>query len=579
MRRSAPPVGRLAAVFLLSTCAVAQGRPSQPEGPSGWTAKPLATAKNHMVVAAHPLAVDAGLRMLARGGSAVDAMIATQLVLNLVEPQSSGLGGGAYLLHYDARRRKLTALDGRETAPAGASAALFTRPDGRPMAFLEARVGGRSVGVPGTLRLLEVAHARFGRLPWASLFQPAIELAEKGHPLSARVAKLAASESLTDPAARAWLYGEDGKPLAAATPIRNPEFAKVLRAVAAGGADAFYRGTVARDVVAAVGSQPNAGVLAEADLAGYRVRDVEAVCSPYRAWRVCGVGPSTYGGIGVLQVMGVLQRFDMASVRPGSSQAVHLFSEAGRLAFADRNRYGGDDRFVPVPTRGLTDPGYLAARSQRILPDRSMNRAPAGEPAGVTVALADDTVDEAAGTSHLSIVDGEGNAVSMTSSIESNFGSRRMARGFFLNNELTDFSFLPVEDGRAVANAVAPGKRPRSSMAPVMVFDAEGGALRIVAGSPGGSLIINYVAKALVAMLDWKLDAAAAAALPNFGSRNGPTEIEKDTELEGVASALKAMGHEVRAIDMTSGLHLIRRTGSGWEGGADPRREGMARGR
>jgi len=569
----------VALLLAASTFSLAQFRPSQPEGPSGWTPKPLATASKYMVAAANPLAVDAALRMLERGGSAVDAMIAAQLVLNLVEPQASGLGGGAYLLHYDARRKRLAAYDGRETAPAGASSTLFTRPDGGAMTFLEGRVGGRSVGVPGTARLLEVAHARHGKLPWSALFQPAIELAEKGYPMFPRVARLAADEALTDPQARAWLYGEDGKPRAAGARLTNPELAKVLRAVAAAGADAVYEGAIARDIVAAVRAPPNAGTLTVEDLAGYRVRDVEPVCTPYRAWRICGVGPSTYGGIGVLQVMGALARFDLAGVRPGSSQAVHLLSEAGRLAFADRNRYGGDDRFVPVPTRGLTDPGYLASRSQLIRPDHSMARAQAGEPADVGVALADDPVDEAAGTSHISIVDGEGNAVAMTTTIESNFGSRRTARGFFLNNELTDFNFMPVEEGRAIANAVAPGKRPRSSMAPVMVFDAGDASVRIVAGSAGGRLIINYVAKALVAMLDWNLDAAAAAALPNFGSRNGPTEIEKDTELERVVPALKSMGHEVRAIDMTSGLHLIRRTASGWEGGADPRRDGAARGR
>lgn len=578
-RSPAFPGFLFATLCVASSLALAQPQP-QPQPPSGWTPKKLAHAKQYMIAAAHPLAVDAGVKMLEKGGNAIDAMIATQLVLGLVEPQSSGLGGGAYLLFYEARPRRLLAYDARETAPAAATPSLFTKPDGTPMEFLAGKVGGRSVGVPGTPRLLEVAHARHAKLPWATLFETAIALAERGFPISPRVSKLAGDEGLaSEPAARAYLYGADGKPKPPGTVLRNPEYAKVLRAIAAKGADAFYKGDIASDIVATVRSHPNAGTLAEEDLAGYRVRDVDPVCGPYRAYRVCGVGPSTYGGIAVLQVLGALSRFDLAAVRPGSAQAVHLLSEAERLAFADRNRYGADDRFVEVPVQALIAPDYLAARSQLIQPEKSMTKAPAGTPAGVKVAYAEDPVDEVMGTTYLAIVDREGNAVSMTSTIEGNFGSRVMARGFFLNNELTDFNFLPVEDGRPVANSVAPGKRPRSSMAPILVFDAKSGALEMAIGSPGGSLIINYVAKALVGTLDWKMDVQQAIDLPNFGSRNGPTEIEKGTELEGAAASLKAMGHDVRAIDMTSGLQAIRRTRGGWEGGADPRREGVARGR
>ena len=537
-----------------------------------------ATAKRYMVAAAHPLAVDAGLAMIERGGSAVDAMIAVQLVLNLVEPQSSGLGGGAYLLYYDARRARLLAYDGRETAPAGAVPTLFTAADGSALPFAQARTGGRAVGVPGTARLLEVAHARHGKLPWATLFAPAIELAEQGFPMPARLSHFAAREALADPAARSWFYDAAGRAKAAGERVENRDFAGLLRILAARGADGFYGGEVARDLVGAVRSARNPGTLSEEDLAGYRVRDVEPVCAPYRAWRVCGVGPSTYGGIGVLQVLGALERFDMAAVRPSSAEAVHLFSEAGRLAYADRNRYGGDDRFTPVPVAGLVDAAYLAERSQLIRRDRSMAAARAGTPKGVTVALADDAVEEAAGTSHVSIVDPQGNAVALTTTIEGIFGSRFVARVLFLNNELTDFNYVPYEDGRLVANAVAPGKRPRSSMAPTMVFDRDG-ALAVVAGSPGGSQIINYVARALVATLDWKLDAQRTVALANFGSRNGPTEIERGTELEAVLPALKSMGHDTRTLEMNSGLHLIRRVPGGWQGGADPRVEGVARGR
>jgi gamma-glutamyltranspeptidase/glutathione hydrolase len=575
------PGTRLAALLIVSTAATAQLRPSQPEPPSGWTPKKLATAKEYMVAAASPLAVDAGVKMLERGGSAVDAMIATQLVLNLVEPSSSGLGGGAFLLYYDAKSKAVRAIDGRETAPAGATPALFVNADGKPMAFLEARVGGRSVGTPGTPRLLEVAHARYGKLPWKVLFEPAIELAQKGFPASPRFVKLAGDDKgfADEPAARAYFFDAEGKPKAVGTIIRNPEFAATLRALAAGGADAFYTGDIAKDIVAAVRGHRNAGTLSLDDLAAYRVRDVEPLCGPYRAWTLCGMPPSSSGGIAVLQIMGTLAERDMSKVRAGSAEAVHVVSEAERLAFADRGRYVADDRYVEVPVEGLVDRGYIASRAKLIQPEKSMGRAQAGTPPGLKVALADDPVDEVMGTTHISIVDREGNAVSMTTTIESFFGSRVMVRGLLLNNELTDFNFLPVEEGAQVANSVAPGKRPRSSMAPFIVLDRRNGALDMTLGSPGGSLIINYVAKALVGVLDWKLDVQSAIDLPNFGSRNGPTEIEKGTELENVQAALKAMGHDVRAIDMTSGLQGIRRVQGGWQGGADPRREGVARGR
>lgn len=564
-----------------SPAATAQLRPSQPEPPSGWADKPALVAKRHAVVAAHPLAAQAGLRILEKGGSAVDAAIATQLVLGLVEPHASGLGGGAFLLVHDAKAGRALAYDGRETAPAGATPQLFLGADGKALPFASAVVGGRSVGVPGTPRLLEVAHARHGRLAWATLFGPAIEIAEKGFPMSPRLFTLVGKDrSLAgQPAARAYFLGEDGQPRPVGTLLRNRAYAKTLRALAAKGSDAFYTGEIAADIVAAVRGHANPGTLALEDLAGYRVRDVEPLCGAYRRWKLCGMPPSSSGGIAVLQILGVLEGRDMASVRPGSADAVHLLSEAGRLAFADRNRYVGDDRFVDVPVRGLVDAGYLSSRAKLIATEKSMGKAQPGTPPGLKVALADDPVDEVAGTSHIAIVDAQGNAVSMTTTIEGFFGSKLMVRGFLLNNELTDFNFQPAEDGRAVANAVAPGKRPRSSMAPFLVYDARSGRLEQAVGSPGGSLIINYVAKALVATLDWNLDMASALALPNFGSRGGPTEIESGTELAGVAGALKAMGHDVRAIDMTSGLAGIRRTARGWEAGADPRREGVARGR
>ena len=554
-------------------------RPQQPEPASGRSEKQLAHAQRHMVAAAHPLAVEAGLQMLDAGGSAVDAMIAVQLVLNLVEPHASGLGGGAYLLHYAAAGRMVRAYDGRETAPAAVTADLFMR-DGKAMTFRDAVAGGRSVGTPGVVRLLEIAHRKHGRLPWARLFQPAIDLAENGFPLSSRLHTLLRRDRAIagEAAARAYFLNAEGTPKAAGTLLRNPEFAQTLRALATGGADAFYRGDIARAIVGAVRSHPiNPGLLSEADLAEYQVREVDALCSPYRVYRVCGMPPSSSGGIAVLQMLGLLSHRDMSAVAPESTQAVHLLAEAGRLAYADRSRWVADDRFVDVPVRGLLDPAYLAARARLIQP-HSMGKAAAGTPPGARLAYADDAVDEVAGTSHIAIVDGDGNAASMTTTIENFFGSRVMVRGFLLNNQLTDFNFTAQDSGRSAVNAVAPGKRPRSSMAPTLVF-RDNGDLHLVLGSPGGSRIINYVAKTLIATLDWGLDIQAAIALPNTGSRNGPTEIERGTAAEEQAAPLRAMGHDVEITDMTSGLHGIMRVGNGWQGGADPRREGIARGR
>ena len=571
----------LASLLAVSLGAAAQDRPSQPEPPSGWAPKTLAHAKKYMVAAANPLAVEAGLRMLERGGNAIDAMVAVQLALNLVEPSSSGLGGGAFLLYYDAKQRQVHAIDGREVAPAAATPQLFMDAEGKPLAFQKGRVGGRSVGVPGTPRLLEVAHVRYGKLPWKELFGPAIALAEKGFPVTPRFHKLAGDDKglADEPATRAYFFDAKGEPKAVGTTIHNPEFAATLRRIAANGVDAYYQGDIAHDIVTAVRGHANPGTLQESDLAAYRVRDVEALCGTYRTYRLCGMPPSSSGGIAVLQILGELSRFDMAAMRPGSAQVVHVVSEAERLAFADRNKYVADDRFVDVPVKGLIDAAYLNQRSQLIRPEKSMGKGEPGMPAGVRVAYDYDTVDEIPGTTQISIVDADGNAVSMTTTIEAFFGSRIMVHGFLLNNELTDFNFLPVEDGVGVANSVAPGKRPRSSMAPFLVFDGKSGDLSMTIGSPGGSLIIGYVAKALIGLIDWKMDMQSAIDLANFDSRNGPTEVEKGTALESLIPALNAMGHDARAIDMTSGIQGIRRVAGGLEGGADPRREGVARGR
>ncbi|MCY7387875.1 MAG: gamma-glutamyltransferase [Burkholderiales bacterium] len=554
--------------------------PPAPELASGYKEKKLAVATRYMVAAAHPLAVDAGLKMLERGGSAIDAAIAVQMVLNLVEPQASGIGGGAFIMHFDAKQKSTVAYNGRETAPMAATPALFLDNDGKPMRFQEAVVGGRSVGVPGLLRVVEMAHARHGKLPWATLFEPAIALAEHGFALSPRVQTHLVNEKILprDARASAYFYLPDGTAKPVGTILKNPQFAAVLKRIAREGPDAFYTGSLAREMVAAVrGHATNPGTLTEADLLGYRARSGEPLCAPYRSYRICSMPPPG-GGLTVLGILQTLERFDLKSVRPGSTEAVHLFAEAGRLAFADRERFLGDERFTPVPMAGLMDTGYIRGRSALIRPEKSMGRAEAGTPETARVSMADGDALEFPSTSHISVVDGDGNAVSMTTTIESFFGSKIFVHGFLLNNQLTDFSMIPSSNGLRVANAVYPGKQPRSAMSPTLVFDADK-RLHMVIGSPGGPPIINYVAKALVATLDWGMDIQTAISMPNFGSRNGPTEIEKGTYYENLIGPLKSMGHEVRTIDLTSGLHGIMRTSTGWQGGADPRREGIAKGK
>ena len=518
-------------------------------------ARDAVVAREFMVAAAHPLAVEAGYDVLARGGSAVDAAIAVQLVLGLVQPESSGIGGGAFLLHWSQSEQRLRSYDGRETAPAAARRDRFLDASGKPFAFHEAVVGGPSVGVPGVIRMLELAHRRHGRLRWAELFRPAIDLAEKGFPLSPRLHGLleAEHELRNDPAARAVYYGK-----AVGERIVDPEYAATLRAVAEKGATAFYEGEIAADIARAVRTNRKPGDLSPADIAAYQPREREPLCGVYRVWRICSMAPPSSGGVGVLQILGILERTRFAQAPPQSVQALHYFSEAGRLAYADRARYLGDPDVVPVPLAKLLAPGYLAQRA-RLIGERAMRRAMPG--------------DMESGTSHFSIVERNGDAVAMTTTIEAGFGSRIMVRGFLLNNELTDFDFVP-----GGPNEVGPGKRPRSSMAPTMVFDRDG-RLQLVVGSPGGSAIINYVAKALVGVLDWKLDIQQAIDLPNFGSRNGPTEIERGSRYEALAAGLAQRGHEVELAPLESGLHGIERVAGGWRSGADSRREGIAKGR
>jgi len=564
-----------AGIFLVASGLCAQ---PAPEPATEIVPKQLVTARRFMVVAAHPLAARAGYDAIRRGGSAVDAAIATELVLNLVEPQSSGIGGGGFLLHYAAREAKLEAYDGRETAPARAKPGRFLGTGGKPLDWPAAVISGKSVGVPGLLRLLELAHRRHGKLPWAQLFDPAIKLAQEGFPISPRLSALIAADRFLplDANARRYFYLADGKARLAGTLVKNPEFAAVLKRVAAGGADAFYRGGIARDIAAAVRSHKRSpGDLVEADLSAYEPKEREPLCGAYRRWKVCGMPPPSSGGFAVLQILKILERFDLERVKPESVEAVHLFAEAGRLAYADRNLYIADPDFVRGPLAALLAPAYLAARAKLIDPLHSMGRASAGNPAGVAANLGVAEPLELPATSHVSIVDAEGDAVAMTASIEAAFGNRQMVRGFFLNNELTDFSWEPEEGGKPVANRVEAKKRPRSSMAPTLVFD-EKGKLFMVIGSPGGHSIINYVALTLVNVLDWNMDIQKAIDAPRMGSRNGPTELERGTRLERLAPELERMGHSVRIRPEASGLHGIVRTPSGWAGGADPRREGVA---
>lgn len=555
----------------------------QPEDSTGRGSHMLAIADRHMVAAAHPEAVAAGLAMLRKGGSAADAAIAVQLVLNLVEPQSSGIGGGAFALFHDRSTGKTIAYDGRETAPAAATPDLFLKADGSPMEFGEAVVGGRSVGTPGTVALLASLHASHGKLDWAVLFQPAITLAQDGFTVGPRLAAMLhgprAERLKTFTETRDYFF-PDGAPLTAGSRKTNPAFAETLERIAVQGPDAFYRGGLAQAMVAAVHKAPvNPGSLSLSDLSSYQTIIREPVCHGYRAYRVCGMGPPSSGGLTVGQILGILANFDLPALGPENIQSWHLLNEASKLAFADRNQYMADSDFVPVPTEGLLDRDYLAARAGLIRTTTSIipPMVPGSPPGAPQQPPAADTQNGRPGTSHISIVDADGNAISMTTTIEGAFGSQLMVGGFLLNNELTDFSFRPEKDGRPVANRLEPGKRPRSSMAPTLVFDRDDN-LRLVVGSPGGSRIIGYVAKTLVAVLDWQMDIQAAIDLGHLVNRNRFTDLEAGTPAESLRTPLEALGNRVRIGDMNSGLHGIEVIDDVLRGGADPRREGIARG-
>jgi len=600
---------------LMLGTALAQTAPAQPEAASGQTARSLVRGSQMMAATANPHATRTAFMILERGGSALDAAIAAQMVLTLTEPQSSGIGGGAFLMHYDAQTRAVQAWDGRETAPAAATEKLFEGPDGKPLAFFDAVVGGRSVGTPGVLRMLEAAHAQHGRLPWAMLFEPAIRLADQGFEVSARLNRLLGIEPhlKRDPAAARYFYDANGMPWPVGHRLKNPQLADTLAQIAQRGSLALHTGPIARDIVAAVRSHPiNPGLLDERDLAFYQPKVRTPLCSSFRGRTICGMPAPSSGAIAVAQILGLYEaagatRFASLDASP-QDEGAHVFAEAGRLAFADRNQYVADPDFVKLPT-GMIDPDYLKRRASLIGP-RDMGRALPGDPAGAPPLRVSEATLEQPGTSHLSIIDAWGNAIAMTTTIEDQFGARLMVRGFLLNNQLTDFSFAAQANDLPVANRVEPGKRPRSSMAPTLVFAQTAGRssvrstsqpsataakppagaviapgpLLMTLGSPGGSQIIGYVARTLLATIGDGLDVQTAISMPNLGNRNGPTELEAGRVSASLADSLRARGHEIREIDMTSGLQAIERRCDRagrctLAGGADPRREGLVIGR
>lgn len=585
---------RFVAAFLLALLAAPVAGAEQasdrvaPEASSatGAIATQQGTARGDMVVAAHPLAARAGLDMLEAGGTAVDALIATQMVLGLVEPQSSGLGGGGFLLHYSAETNSITSLDGRETAPAAATPDMFLDAEGNPLPFFAAVVGGRSVGTPATLRLMVEAHRRHGRLPFADLLQPAIRLAEQGFAVSPRLAGLIAAEGdrlKHDPATAAYFFDAAGSPLPAGALLRNPAYADTLRRVATGGEDAFYRGEIAADIVAVVtGDVANPGRLALSDLENYTVVEREPVCNAVFSVEVCGMGLPSSGGIAILQILGLVEPWGIERMSPLAPDTWRLIGDASRLAFADRERWLADPAFVRAPVSGLLAQGYLSLRSKLLAGPHALPEAPPGQPAFDDGALRPPppagAAPELPSTTQVVIRDNAGDMLSYTGTIENGFGSRLMVRGFLLNNELTDFSFRPAgPDGRPVANRVEGGKRPRSSMAPVIVL--RDGRPVLAIGSPGGSRIIGFVAQALIAHLAWKKPVAEIVAMPHLLNRFGPFEVEAGTAATALVPGLRALGYQVEVQDLNSGLAAIAVTPHGLEGAADPRREGVVLGR
>ncbi|WP_299262634.1 gamma-glutamyltransferase [uncultured Psychrosphaera sp.] len=569
-------------ILMLFATQVFSSEPSRatPEAFTGLNYTKASYSDKAMVSAANPHAVNAGVQMLKQGGGAIDAAIAVQLTLTLVEPQSSGIGGGAFLMWYDSKTKQVKSFDGRETAPANATAELFFGEDGKPVSWINAVVGGRSVGTPGVLDMLWKLHQEQGRLPWKTLFEPAIKLADNGFKVSPRLAKLVAMVS--NPGMKKLktineYFFPNGQPVKEGQLLVNKPYANVLKRIAAKGIEEFYQGETAKNIVSAVQTAKIApGKLSLTDLKNYTSKERPAVCTGYKAttgdYEICSMGPPSSGGLTILQMLKLLEPFDLPSHPIDSAETVHLYTQAAKLAFSDRNMYLADSDFISVPVDGFLNKEYLANRRLLISTEKDLGKAKAGVIG--TQELASNSSIAQPNTSHLSIVDNFGNALSMTTSIEMAFGSTVMVDGFLLNNQLTDFSLDPMKDGKLVANRVEGGKRPRSSMSPVIVL--KDGEVYAVLGSPGGSRIINYVGYALIGLLDYGMDMQAAVNLPRVSNRNGATSLEKNTSLDKIKTDLEKLGHQVNLIQMTSGIHGVLKTDKGWQGAADPRREGTS---
>ena len=548
-----------------------------PEAATGLTQQNLVEGKEWMIASANPYASEAGAEMLRKGGNAIDAMVATQLVLGLVEPQSSGIGGGAFLVYWDAKKKALTTFDGRETAPLEVTPQLFQDDKGQPLKFYDAVVGGRSVGTPGTIKLMWDTHQKLGKLDWKTLFEPAIKLAKDGFTVSPRLATLVKNDQeylQRSPAAKAYFFNQDGSPITAGQDLKNPDYAKTLQAISDNGAVAFYQGDIAKRIVNTVRNETtNPGVLNLIDFTAYQVKEREPVCAPYRQYSICGMGPPSSGALTLGQILGMLSHYPLSDMGKDDVQSWKLLGDASRLAFADRGKYMADSDYVPMPTQGLLDTDYLEKRAELLKGKQALTETSVGSPPwshANNYAL--DEAIELPSTSHFSIVDKDRNVVSITTTIENGFGSRLMVGGFLLNNELTDFSFRSQVDGVPIANRIEPGKRPRSSMAPTIVMENNKPYMAI--GSPGGSQIIGYVAKTLVAHLDWGLNLQQAIDLPNMNNRFGAFEIEKDTAAEAWGPKLEKLGFTIQVKALNSGVQAIKLQGDSLIGAADPRREG-----
>ncbi|WP_353198070.1 gamma-glutamyltransferase [Sandarakinorhabdus sp.] len=571
----------LLAASLLATAAAAQPIPKDADsGPVQAASTAGAGPFKAVVSAANPMASEAGLSILKQGGSAADAAIATMLALTVVEPQSSGIGGGGFIV-YQPAKGALGTIDGRETAPGVASPKQFLDEAGKPMPFMKAATGGRSVGVPGNVALAAEAHKRWGKLPWAKLFEPAIRLAE-GFAISPTMARFIAfgqdSLKVAGPEGRALYYDKDGAPLPAGTIFRNDKLAATLRTIAAQGPDAFYKGPIAQGIVQTVSSaEANPTAMTLADVAAYQAKVREPVCGTYRQYKVCGMGPPSSGGTGVLAMLKQLERFDIAGLGKDNPVSWHLFAESQRLAYADREKWIGDPGFVAVPTKGLADPAYLTARSGLINAGTRMAKAAAGMPAGAPMARVTAADNEVAGTTNFAVADTAGNITTWTSTVEKSFGSGLVSNGFVLNNELTDFNFAPEDQGVLTANHVQPGKRPRSAMSPTIVYDAKGQPILAI-GAAGGVTIIAQVTKAIIGVLDWGLPVEQAIALPQLIAIGDRLSVEKGTFLETMIPALTAMGHQPVATALPLKLNGVQRVAGGWRGGADARGEGRPAG-